>query len=189
MTDHRPFLVALLLSIGVLGIACGGRYCEDPYITIHGCGLNHRGTQRQTCTDGEWQAPSACLDPDVCVDGTKESIAPAACGLNGRGTSSTRTCTNGQWIADCADPDVCVDGAGEYQLCNALGRQSRQCSAGQWGAYGACDDLSSLAIEAPGLFSGGNTRAFVEGRMRVSRDGALLFVTMGNGVAAYPTGR
>ena len=29
---------------------------------------------------------------------------------------------------------------------------------------------------------------FVEGRMRLSRDGSLLFVTMGNNVVAYPTG-
>ncbi len=52
------------------------------------CGLNNNGTQ--TCTSGAW---GSCNDPDVCTNGSQETIA---CGNNNSGTQ-TRTCANGSW--------------------------------------------------------------------------------------------
>lgn len=149
MADTRALLPVLLLSIGVLGTSCWGRFCEHP-TSSRPCGLNGRGSRTSTCTDGEWSDPGPCVDPDVCVTGATEPTTPSACGLNGRGVSATRTCVTGQWVAGCDDPDVCVDGEFEHQFCGALSRQSRQCSSGQWGTYGACDNPSSLTIDAPG---------------------------------------
>jgi hypothetical protein len=40
-----------------------------------------------------------------------------------------------------------------------------------------------------GQFTWPGNGTFVEGRMRVSRDGAALFATAGDNVVAYPTGR
>ena len=79
------------------------------------CGLNNRGVETRTCTDGGWGPWGACNDPDVCVDDTTSS---QACGLNNRGTQS-RTCTTGQWSdwGTCNDPDECVDDAIENQNC------------------------------------------------------------------------
>ena len=59
------------------------------------CGLNNRGVETRTCTDGGRGPWGACNDPDVCVDDTTSS---QACGLNNRGAQS-RTCTAGQWPA------------------------------------------------------------------------------------------
>lgn len=42
---------------------------------------------------------------------------------------------------------------------------------------------------ASGLFSPVSGRAFVDGRLRLSRDGSALFATSGENVVAYPTGQ
>jgi len=66
-----------------------------------------------------------------------------------------------------------------------------------WAGAGASIDVYSTATfqklrdidPAPGLFSWTGSSALDGGRLRISRDGKLLFATTGSGVAVYLTGR
>ncbi|WP_120583999.1 MULTISPECIES: YncE family protein [Corallococcus] len=142
----------VLCLLGVQLTACDAEPlpdsdCVNGTTEASACGLNDRGAQHRTCAAGQWSDLTPCEDPDVCVDGAEESLA---CGLNGRGTG-TRTCSSGAWGEPrCEDKDKCRDWDLETIRCGVLATQSRECTSGQWGPLGFCDDPAPLSLQVPG---------------------------------------
>jgi hypothetical protein len=88
--------------------------CSNGEVEKEPCGLNNRGWQERTCSDGTWDTWSGCEDPDECTDGATESVDCEA------GTGEVvRSCTDGTWsMPDCPQPqDVLIVSYewGEYQ--------------------------------------------------------------------------
>ena len=65
--------------------------CQEGATRTVNCGLNGRGDNVQTCTDGGWEGE--CVDPDVCIDG---STVDTACTLGPTSGIERRVCVSGQ---------------------------------------------------------------------------------------------
>ncbi len=96
-------------GLGGLGGMGGGCASGDTRPGSTACGLNERGFFTEECDDGTWTDTTTCSDPDVCEDGTVQTLTDV-CGLKGAGDIE-QTCENGGWIDGiCIDPDECTDG-------------------------------------------------------------------------------
>lgn len=121
--------------------------CEEGLILEDRCGINNRGRQRSSCSEGIYVV-GECLDPDECKDGTFTSLP---CGLNGRGTRSDG-CRQGRYLQGiCSDSDECVDGTFFDELCGLNGRGIKR---------GTCIEGSYLTSECldPDLCVDGSSR-------------------------------
>jgi len=77
---------------GALSVCTDPDVCrfDDTREIANSCGLNGRGTTRESCPGGRWVV-DACVDPDVCQDGTSMMVD---CG----GVVSTASCVNGMVV-------------------------------------------------------------------------------------------
>lgn len=114
------------------GMCEGAWPCEEETEGVMPCGLNGRGEQPAICVDHQWvplgalgrsaelpvpqmdqegSETSACVDPDVCVDG--EQGGTVGCGLENSG-SQDALCKEGQWSpkpgAVCKNAWECLEG-------------------------------------------------------------------------------
>ena len=141
--------------------------CIESVQDTQACGLNGRGEQTRTCTNGAWPAWGTCVDTDVCTDGDNTSSeATQACGNNNSGTQ-TRTCTLGQWpvwsTVPCLGADDCEDGTQQDQPCgnNDSGTQTRTCTGGSWPDWSTitCDGADDCVIDDEETQSCGNNNS------------------------------
>ena len=87
--------------------------CEAGETQSLDCGINERGEQTQTCSDGQWQDDGECNDPDECDDDEEGEIE---CGRADLGTAK-RICVEGQWSEKlCRHPDGMIS-AGSVHTC------------------------------------------------------------------------
>ncbi|MBK8479664.1 MAG: hypothetical protein IPL40_00580 [Proteobacteria bacterium] len=101
------------------------------------CGLNGRGTLERTCEVGGWSEATACVDPDLCVDGATQAgeAGEAGCGFGDLGRL-VQLCQAGRW----SDSDQCVSASCTEHVDCGVGR----CLGGSCG----CPALEGITPDA-----------------------------------------
>jgi hypothetical protein len=91
----------------------GGAPCEEGAQESGNtaCGLNARGTFMRLCRTGEWQDTPYCVDPDECIDESREWG-----GVCSEGKQGLRRCHAGSWEDDCVEGWTVTMGSSESDV-------------------------------------------------------------------------
>jgi len=112
---------------------CTWSSCSEPPCTPgqtkqQACG--RCGMGNATCqNNGSWSPPVSCTGEGECAAGVSQ-----ACGTN-----KTQTCTASCSWGTCQTQE-CSPGETSTEACGFCGMRARSCDAGQWSAFGACDN-------------------------------------------------